>query len=215
MTIHLETVSGEQLEAIRLLAAPLASRQMYLAGGTSVALQLGHRRSVDLDWFSSQSIADPMALAHDLKSADIPFETASIDRGTLHGHVLGVPVSLIEFGYPLLQPPTVWPEVNCSLASLLDLAAMKLVAIAQRGSKKDFFDIYALGLQQFSLAQMLQAYQDKYSVDDIARILCSLTYFEDAEQEPSPLLMDGFPRDPFSWDDCKQTIRGWVKQEVG
>ena len=72
MTIHLETVSGEQLEAIRLLAPPLTKRQMYLAGGTSVALQLGHRRSVDLDWFSSQPIADPMALARDLRSANVP-----------------------------------------------------------------------------------------------------------------------------------------------
>ena len=150
MTIHLETVSGEQLEAIRLLAPPLTARQMYLAGGTSVALQLGHRRSVDLDWFSSQTIADPMALARDLRSADVPFETGSVERGTLHGQVLGVPVSLLEFGYPLLRPPVVWPEVNCQLASLVDLAAMKLVAIAQRGSKKDFFDIYALGLKQFS-----------------------------------------------------------------
>ena len=95
MTIHLETVSDEQREAIRLLAPLLTSRQMYLAGGTSVALQLGHRRSVDLNWFSSQPIADPMALARDLRSADVPFETGSVDRGALHGQVLGVPVSLL------------------------------------------------------------------------------------------------------------------------
>ena len=215
MTIHLESVSTQQLEAIGLLGPLLTSRQMYLAGGTSVALQLGHRRSVDLDWFSSLPIADPMALAHDLRSADVPFITGSTDRGTLHGQVLGVPVSFIEFGYPLLRPPEVWPDGHCQLASPLDLAAMKLVAIAQRGSKKDFFDIYALGLQQSSLAEMLQAYQDKYGVDDIARILFSLTYFEDAEHEPSPLLIEGFPRTNFSWKDCKETIRAWVKQEAG
>lgn len=210
MTLHLETVSKEQREAIRLLAPLLTARQMYLAGGTSAALQLGHRRSVDLDWFSSQPIADPMALARDLRSSDIPFETASVDRGTLHGQVLGVPVSLLEFGYPLLRPPVLWPDANCQLASLVDLAAMKLVAIAQRGSKKDFFDIYALGLDQFSLAQMLQAYQEKYGVDDVSRILCSLTYFEDAEQEPNPVLLGDL-----SWDACKETIRAWVKQVAG
>jgi nucleotidyltransferase AbiEii toxin of type IV toxin-antitoxin system len=208
MTIHLETISAEQQEAIRLLAPLLTGRQIYLAGGTSVALQLGHRRSVDLDWFSGQPIVDPMALARDLKSAKIPFETGSVGRGTLHGQVLGVRVSLLEFGYPLLRPPSVWSEMNCRLASLLDLAAMKLVAIAQRGSKKDFIDIHALGLQRFSLAQMLEAYQEKYGVDDVARILCSLTYFEDAEQEPTPMLLGDF-----SWDDCKETIRGWVKRE--
>jgi hypothetical protein len=210
MTIHLETISEEQREAIGLLAPLLTSRQIYLAGGTSVALQLGHRRSVDLDWFSVQPIGDPMALAHDLKSADIPFETGSVGRGTLHGQVLGVRVSLLEFRYPLLRPLLVWSDLNCRLASLLDLAAMKLVAIAQRGSKKVFFDIYALGLQQFSLSQMLEAYQEKYGVDDVARILCSLTYFEDAQQEPTPMLLGDF-----SWEDCKETIRGWVKRASG
>ena len=206
MTMHLETITNEQRDAIRLLSPLLTSRQMYLAGGTSLALQFGHRRSVDLNWFSRQPIADPMALAQQLRSAEIPFETGSVARGTLHGRVLGVPVSLLEFGYPLLRPPLDWPEMNCCLASPLDLAAMKLVAVAQRGSKKDFVDIYALGQQQFSLAEMLQAYQEKYDVDDIARILCSLTYFDDADQEPNPLLQGDF-----SWDDCKQTIRAWVK----
>lgn len=210
MKIHLEAVSNEQREAIRLLAPLLTSRQIYLAGGTSVALQLGHRRSLDLDWFSSQPIADPMALARDLRSADVPFETGSVTRGTLHGQVLGVRVSLLEFRYPLLRPPLIWTDMNCQLASLIDLAAMKLVAIAQRGSKKDFLDIYALGRQQFSLAEMLQAYKQKYAVDDVARILCSLTYFDDAEQEPMPLLLGDF-----SWDDCKEAIRAWVKCEAG
>jgi hypothetical protein len=108
MKIHLEAVSNEQQEAIRLLAPLLTSRQIYLAGGTSVGLQLGHRRSFDLDWFSSQPIADPMALARDLKWADVPFETGSVARGTLHGEVLGVRVSLLEFRYPLLRPPLIW-----------------------------------------------------------------------------------------------------------
>jgi len=210
MTLHLETVSDKQREAIGWLAPLLAARQMYLAGGTAVALQLGHRRSVDLDWFSSQPIDDPMALAQDLRSARVPFVTGSVARGTLHGQVLGVRVSLLEFGYPSLRPPVVWPELNCPLASLVDLAAMKLVAIAQRGSKKDFYDILVLGREQFSLAEMLRAYQEKYGVDDVARILCGLTYFEDAEQEPDPLLLGDL-----SWEDCKQTIRVWVKREVG
>ena len=138
MTFHLETISDEQRDAARLLAPVLNDRQIYLAGGTSVALQLGHRRSVDLDWFSDLPIDDPMALAGDIKSAQVPFETKSVGRGTLHGQVLGVETSILEFKYPLLRPPLVCSDLNCHLASPLDLAAMKLVAIAQRGLKKDF-----------------------------------------------------------------------------
>ena len=65
-----------------------------------------------------------MALAQDLRSAQVPFVTGSVARGTLHGQVSGVRVSLLEFGYPLLRPLVVWPELNCPLASLVDLAAI-------------------------------------------------------------------------------------------
>jgi hypothetical protein len=91
------------------------------------------------------------------------------------------------------------------MASLADLGAMKLLAIAQRGSKKDFVDVYALGQERQSLTPLLDAYRDKFDVEDISRILYSLTYFEDAEREP-PLHMFW----DASWDDIKRTITQWV-----
>ena len=70
---HWETISDAQRDAIVQLGPSITRNQMYLAGGTSVALQVGHRRSVDLDWFSLLPISDPMVLAQELKDAEVPF----------------------------------------------------------------------------------------------------------------------------------------------
>jgi hypothetical protein len=177
------------------------ARGMYLAGGTAVALRLGHRQSVDLDWFSPSPIDNPRGLAADIRAAGAPFTTLSVDRGTLHGEALGVRVSLLEYRYPPLHCPENLPGVDCQVASLDDLAAMKLVAIAQRGAKKDFVDVYALGIRQ-TLGEALAAYRAKYSVDDVARVLYSLTYFDDAELDPMPLMLW-----KVGWEEIKSEIR--------
>ena len=130
-----------------------------------------------------------MRLAQEIRDDGVAFETDSLDRGTLHGRVFGVRVSLLEYRYPLLRTPTTCPELNCQLASLHDLAAMKLVAVAQPGSKKDFVDIYALATERLSLDEMLEAYRQKYTLDDVARVLYSLTYFDDADHQPMPRML--------------------------
>lgn len=206
MTPHLETISTEQRRAMAQLGPYIERRGMYLAGGTAVALQLGHRRSVDLDWFSPEPIDDPMQLANEIKEMG-PFETDSVDRGTLHGRIFGVRVSFLAYRYSLLQTNTKWPQLKCPLASIRDLAAMKLVAVVQRGSRKDFVDVHSMGLEHLSLDEMLQAYCQKYSLQDVSRILYSLTYFDDADLEPMPsMLWDT------TWDTMKDDLRKWVKR---
>ena len=116
-TAQVPEVHNRRVGRARRVLPVLNDRQIYLAGGTSVALQLGHRRSVDLDWFSDLPIDDPMALAGDIKSAQVPFETKSVGRGTLHGQVLGVETSILEFKYPLLRPPLVCSDLNCHPAT--------------------------------------------------------------------------------------------------
>jgi hypothetical protein len=97
--------------------------------------------------------------------------------------------------------------MNCPLASLEDLACMKLSAIAQRGARKDFCDIYALGKKAFSLSQMLGFYQKKFSISDIGSVLYGLVYFDDAESERMPrMLWD------VTWREIRNTILGWVKE---
>ncbi len=87
------------------------------------------------------------------------------------------------------------------------IACMKLSAIAQRGSRKVFVDVYALGLEHIPLRQMLQLYQEKFAVRDIVHVLYGLAYFDDADKERMPrMLWD------IDWKTIKKTIQGWVRE---
>ena len=83
---------------------------------------------------------------------------------------------------------------------------MKLSAIAQRGQKKDFIDLYALGTKSFSLQQMLSLYQKKFSLKDIGHVLFALSYFDDAEKERMPVMVW-----ETQWNTVKATIQAWVR----
>jgi hypothetical protein len=185
-------------------------QRFYLAGGTTIAIYLGHRHSVDLDWFTEEDITDPMRLAQAIREKEIPFVTGQIERGTLHGAISGVRISFLEYKYPLLRPLITWQRAACQLASLEDLACMKLSALTQRGSKKDFVDIFSLGLRHLSLREMLRLYQQKYSVEDIGHVLYGLSYFDDADQERLPkMFWDA------DWRIIKKTIQEWVREVAG
>lgn len=182
----------------------------YLGGGATIAIYLGHRHSVDLDWFTEEGITDPMRLAQNIRDKGIPFVTGQIERGTLHGTISGVRIRFLEYKYPLLKPLIIWQKAACQLATLEDLACMKLSALTQRGSKKDFVDIYALGLRYFSLRDMLRLYQKKFSVEDMGHVLYGLSYFDDADKERLPKMF--WDTD---WRSIKKTIQSWVKEVAG
>jgi hypothetical protein len=197
-------VTQAQLGVLERMSSWLAARDYYLAGGTALALQLGHRKSVDLDFFCSKPVHDPLALFREIQD-DVGGLTAThTERGTLHGVLSGVRVSFIEYRYPVLRKPVVWKRTGARLASLEDIACMKLAAIAHRGARKDFVDVFALG-QRLSLARMLVLFGRKYAMDDIGHILIALTYFDDAEAERMPKLFK-----PWTWAKIKDTIRRWV-----
>lgn len=201
--LHREALGRSQRWLLPRLAPLARQHGFYLAGGTALALQLGHRRSVDFDWFREDPIDDPLRLAADLRAAGLPLETERVEKGTLHGRARGVRVSFLEYRYPLLKPPR---EVEgLRLAALEDIAAMKLAAVAQRGSKKDFLDVFALG-RRFGLGEMLAFYREKYGVEDVGHVLVALAYFDDADRERTPMLLQRQ-----SWPDAKATIRGWLQ----
>jgi nucleotidyltransferase AbiEii toxin of type IV toxin-antitoxin system len=206
MSFHREILTEKQRKALRLLGPRTAESGFYLAGGTAIALHLGHRRSVDFDWFLEGPLADPLELAGELRDAGIPFETGQVARGTLYGTVHGVRISFIEFKYRMLDPLLPWEEFDCRLAGLRDLSCMKLSAIAQRGSRKDFVDLYALGRSGFSLSDMLSWYRQKFSVEDISHLLYALLYFDDADAERMPRMLC-----EVDWKEVKRTIGGWVR----
>ena len=206
MTGYPEVLSRNQTRVLAELGPFLTGRGFYLAGGTAVALHLGHRRSVDLDWFTAARLSDPLGLAQNLREIPVPFVAGQVARGTLHGSVRRVRLSLLEYRYPLLGSPRDWQRC-ARLASLKDLAAMKIAAVTQRGSKKDFVDIYTLANCSFSLRQMLGFYQRKYAIHDVAHVLYSLAYFDDADRERMPTMLL-----KVNWPSVKDTIRGWVHE---
>lgn len=206
MNFYTEGLSLEQIQVLLDLAPFVNQKRFFLVGGTALTIYLRHRQSLDLDWFTQNRFDHPINFSASLTKAGILFSVIQVAEGTLIGVIRGVRVSFLEFSYPFLAPLVPWDDFGIYLASLEDLAAMKLAAIAQRGSRKDFYDIYALGQSVFTLAQMLEFYQRKFSIGDIGHVLYGLVYFEDAEQEEEPVLLK-----QITWAQVKETIREWVK----
>jgi hypothetical protein len=200
-----KVLGATQAKVLCAIGPALHARGFYLAGGTAVALHLGHRRSVDLDWFTAGSFGDSHTLAAALCAQGISFQTATVARGTLHGTVSGARVSMLEFPYPMLKAPLLCPVSACKMASLDDLAAMKLSAIVQRGSRKDFVDIYALSVRHAPLADMLEWYQRKFSVGEVGHVVYALSYLDDAEKEPMPAML---------WRVNWRTIKAHIRRSV-
>lgn len=205
MTWHLEILPPRQQRVLAEVGPVLSRHGFHLAGGTAVALHLGHRRSVDLDWFTAEGLPDPLRLAQELREEGLAFVTGQVAPGTLHGSVHGVRLSLLEHRYPLLAALRPM-RGGIRIAARADLAAMKLAAVAQRGAKKDFVDVYALGGRSCSLREMLRWYQEKYGVQDLAHVLYSLAYFDDADRERMPPLLWNV-----TWPTIKETIRRWLR----
>jgi hypothetical protein len=206
MTGHPEVLSRSQRRVLGELGPFLRGRGFYLVGGTAVALHSGHRRSVDLDWFTADRLPDPLGLAQQLRELPVPFVVEQVAPGTLHGSARGVRLSMLEYRYRVLGSFCPWQRC-ARLASRKDLAAMKIAAVTQRGYKKDFVDLYALASRSFSLRQMLRWYQEKYDIHDIAHVLYSLAYFDDADRERMPTMLW-----KVTWPTIKDTIRSWVQE---
>lgn len=194
-----------QQKLLHLLAPKMHELGYYLAGGTALAIHFNHRLSVDLDWFTEQEIGDVMQLASTLKST-LELTVTSVAPGTLHAEAENVRLSFLEFRYPLLNPVTTSNAFECPIASLDDIACMKLSAIAQRGAKKDFVDLYTLIERHRPLPALLDLYRQKFRVEDIAPVLYGLVYFDDADNEPMPPLWQT------EWKVIAQSFRKWVKK---
>jgi len=181
------------------LAAHPAMADFTLGGGTSLALRFGHRLSVDLDFFTIREFAP-----------DELFESLDLDNATVIGRVTnsltvdaaGVKLDLLRHAYRVLEPAERIDGI--ALVALPDLAAMKLNAIANRGSKKDFFDLAEL-LNHFTLQQMIGWFMEKYPTTDPFTVIRSLAWFEDAEVEPDPIPLTGL-----TWNQVKARTRDSV-----
>lgn len=189
-------LSPETKNLLKELTSNHLPSKTYLGGGTAIALQLGHRRSQDLDFFTPTQFNElqwEQKLAQEWK-----FRLVQKDWQTLVGFIYGVKFSLFFYHYPLIAKMEHFSYVN--VASLPDLAAMKLDAIIARGTKRDFIDIYFLA-KKFGMDKLFQFYQQKYGRFEEKEIMIkkALLYFNDANADEMPDM-----RVPISWEEVKQ-----------
>ena len=204
--MHAEVLPPEQQACLRRLGPAATAEGFHLIGGTAVAIHLGHRQSVDFDWCTQQFPGEPVNFAASLAGRGVRLVPTSLAHGTVHGSVDGVKASFLEFKPPLLEPTLDWPEYGCRLAGLADLAAMKLLAVSQRGTKKDFIDVHAL-CGAMPLEAMMNAYCRRFGLTDFGRVLAALCYFDDADDEPMPTMLV-----PSDWEAIKRGIRLQVRE---
>ena len=195
------TIELKTLQLLKELQGQNAFSDFMLAGGTSLALQIGHRISVDLDLFTTVPTdvsTIPELIAH-LGQIRVVNQTSSI----LNLFIDDIKVDFVVHPYGFINPCVTEDEIR--LVSVQDIAAMKLAAITGRGSRKDFIDLFFL-LESFPLGEMFEFYKQKYANGSDFLVYKSLTYFVDAEIEPIPKMLQ-----PLDWETVKNRIIKEVK----
>ena len=183
-------------------------RDAYLAGGTALALQIGHRISVDLDFFTSKEFNGNI-FVRKLKKLIPDFQLERMAAGTVLGNINKIRFSFFFYDYLLL-----FKKHNLSgikIADIKDIAPMKIAAISDRGTKRDFIDLYFIIKMEkvLSLDEILRLYDKKFGLlkQNKIHILKSLCYFDDAEQEPMPKMLKDV-----SWKEVKKFFEEEIKR---
>lgn len=202
--LHWNTISPAMKDVLSVFGQSVLAEKFYLAGGTALALQLGHRQSIDLDYFSKTE--DIPSIRPLLENSLQPYQASLADQswGNLIFLVNSIRIGFFGYGYPLVKP--LITAQGCNIASIADIGLMKMDAILGRASRKDFHDLYAI-CQIIQLSDLLKLAPEKFpGVRDFeAQILKHLTYFKKADVEPPvPLLQD------VSWE----TVKVYFLQQV-
>lgn len=193
--MNLSCLSEKTLTVFNKLKSNKNISLFYLAGGTGLALQLNHRESEDLDFFIKETFSQEMVLGWLSPLGKI--ESTQISSGTLNTYLDGVKLQFLHYPYICLKP--LLEIENIRIASVEDIACMKLIALSDRGSKKDFIDLYEI-MKIITLKDLLFLVQKKFVGIDYneTHLLKSLVYFKEAEKEPSPRLIK-----EISWEKIK------------
>ncbi len=210
--LQYRTVYPTTLELLKKLMQYESLRKSFLVGGTALALQLGHRISVDIDLFSEIDFETNDILTELRKDLELQVIMQKEKNSLILNARLKntnnefIKIDFVKYVYPLLNE--LKHEDGIRLLSVEDIIPMKLSAIANRGAKKDFFDIYEL-MKTFSLSDMFRLFSKKYPDISHFHIVKSLTYFEDAEVEFDPIMLNDT-----DWETVKQTIEDNVSRYV-
>lgn len=194
--LQTQTVVPDLLELLKGIMNENLFSDFNLVGGTALALQIGHRNSIDIDLFGNSEIKVDLFI-DTLKSFGEVVVTQST-KNVLITKINNIKVDFVNYKYPLLTNALL--VENIRMLPTRDIAAMKLNAIAGRGSKKDFIDLFFL-LEEFSLKEIFSFYTQKYPDGSVFMVQKSLAYFEDADIQLQPKMFKDF-----NWETCKQKI---------
>ncbi len=194
-----KTLLPDTLWAIKLAATIPTVQRAYLAGGTALALQLGHRMSVDLDFFTKEKF-DENLVATELSQLSL-FQEDQRAWASVLGRISKTRFSIFYYKYKIIDPLITFEGIN--LIGKKDIAAMKIHAISDRGVKRDFIDVFMLA-KEFTIDQMFNFYEEKYgSLDDkLYQLIKGLSYFADAEDDDMPEMLL-----PVKWEEVKDFFR--------
>lgn len=182
--LYYETIEPNTLELLKALQCTPEFKALRLVGGTALALQIGHRRSIDIDLFGKLE-ADDFELVNILNNIGKTINLKNSKNIKIF-MVNNVKVDIVNYPYEWVMPSVKMD--NLQLASVEDIATMKLAAITGRGTKKDFIDLFFL-LKTFTLAEILNLYKKKFQDGSDFLVLKSLSYYKDAEKDEFPDMM--------------------------
>lgn len=205
--MFIKTVPDALARNLETLGKEKAVEQFYLAGGTALALQLGHRLSYDLDFFTEQDFSEKALIDVLGRLGELTVDHQAED--TMLGTLNGARISFFWYRHPLLFPPISF--LNVRLADVRDIGAMKLDAIQSRGKKRDFIDLWAIMQHGSTLESLLNFFEKKYAgvSYNMQHIMKSLIYFADAEQDEMPRMFV-----EIAWKDVKRYIESEVRRFV-
>ncbi len=183
------------------------SKPFYLAGGTALALQLEHRESIDFDFFHPKKFNTEKLVSELAKLGRLDVQIQTED--TFVGVLSDVKISYFNYPYPLLKEPMLFEGI--SIASLDDIAAMKIIALSQRGQKKDFVDLHALLAAGWNLESIFRCVERKFEGREYnrAHLLKSLVYFEESESSPMPVMLQRI-----SWKKIRRDLEQAAKEFI-
>ncbi len=202
--LQTQTLSTELLGIIRYLMQQPDLKEYRLVGDTALALQIGHRKSIDIDLFGEAEVSGDKIL--ELLNQYGKVVPVSRSKNINIFLLDGIKIDFVRYRYPWIEKCIVADAIR--MASPADIGAMKINAITGRGSRKDFIDLYYL-LKKYSLSEILGFFQKKYADGSMFLALKSQCYFKDADHQQPPFLFENI-----SWPDMKQAILNEYKKIV-
>lgn len=204
--LYTETVEPGTLGLLKRLMADIILESFVLVGGTALSLQLGHRKSIDLDLFSLIDFNSSEILSHLEEKNNNPVVIQQFKQ-TLTVEIEGIKLDFLHFRYPFTY--NILNIDGIRMADIRDIACMKVDAIVGRGRKKDFYDLFYL-LKRFSLEEIINWYQRMYNHSSLFHVYKSLTWFEDADMDAELNTID----QNYSWEKVKSAILTEVNKSL-